>query len=38
MQPIALRILEAVDELGDTVGSDGTMASGRVKISASPLR
>jgi DNA-binding transcriptional LysR family regulator len=33
MQPIALRILEAVDELGDSVGSDGTMASGRVKIS-----
>ncbi|QRM53226.1 LysR family transcriptional regulator [Sinorhizobium sp. BG8] len=31
--PLAMRILEAVDELGDTVGCDGTHASGKVRIS-----
>ncbi|TCU28543.1 LysR family transcriptional regulator [Rhizobium laguerreae] len=28
-----LRILEAVEELGDAAGSDGTMASGKVRLS-----
>lgn len=32
--PMALHILEAVEELGDTVGSDGTTASGKVRLSA----
>lgn len=29
MLPMAMRILEAVEELGDAAGSDGAMASGR---------
>ncbi|MBX5164871.1 MULTISPECIES: LysR family transcriptional regulator [unclassified Rhizobium] len=33
MLPMALRILEAVEELGDAAGSDGAMASGRVRLS-----
>ncbi|MDV4156042.1 MULTISPECIES: LysR family transcriptional regulator [Rhizobium] len=33
MLPMALRILEAVEELGDAAGSDGTMASGKVRLS-----
>jgi DNA-binding transcriptional LysR family regulator len=30
--PMAIRILEAVDEIGDTVGCDGTHASGKVRL------
>ncbi|NKK42882.1 LysR family transcriptional regulator [Rhizobium leguminosarum] len=33
MLPMALRILEAVEELGDAAGSDGAMASGKVRLS-----
>ncbi|MBB3648626.1 DNA-binding transcriptional LysR family regulator [Rhizobium sp. BK619] len=33
MLPMALRILEAVEELGDATGSDGVMASGKVRLS-----
>jgi DNA-binding transcriptional LysR family regulator len=33
MMPMALRILEAVEELGDAAGSGGTVASGKVRIS-----
>ncbi len=34
MMPMALHILESVEELGDAVGSDGTTASGKVRLSA----
>ncbi|MHC2360703.1 LysR family transcriptional regulator [Rhizobium leguminosarum] len=33
MLPMALRILEAVEELGDAAGSDGAVASGKVRLS-----
>ncbi|MBB3133315.1 DNA-binding transcriptional LysR family regulator [Rhizobium pisi] len=33
MMPMALRILEAVEELGDAAGSGGTVASGKVRLS-----
>ncbi|MDR9804726.1 LysR family transcriptional regulator [Rhizobium hidalgonense] len=33
MLPMALRILEAVEELGDAAGSEGAMASGKVRLS-----
>ncbi|RUM24488.1 LysR family transcriptional regulator [Rhizobium vallis] len=33
MLPMALRILEAVEELGEAAGSDGTTASGKVRLS-----
>ncbi|ARM89101.1 LysR family transcriptional regulator protein [Rhizobium sp. CIAT894] len=33
MLPMALRILEAVEELGDAAGSDGVIASGKVRLS-----
>ena len=33
MLPMARQILEAVEELGDAVGSDGTTASGKVRLS-----
>ncbi|AUX79898.1 LysR family transcriptional regulator [Sinorhizobium fredii] len=30
--PMALKVVEAVDALGDTTGADGTMASGKVRL------
>lgn len=33
MMPMALRILEAVEELGDAAGSGGAVASGKVRLS-----
>ncbi|ANM11275.1 MULTISPECIES: LysR family transcriptional regulator [unclassified Rhizobium] len=33
MLPMALKIIEAVEELGDATGSDGAMASGKVRLS-----
>ncbi|ANL28732.1 LysR family transcriptional regulator protein [Rhizobium phaseoli] len=33
MLPMALRIIEAVEELGDAAGSEGAMASGKVRLS-----